>query len=132
MRRLLSTIRRPREASRRVGLRAGGAALAVSCLASLAITTSAAQAVVANDTQTGNDAGVSLIPSSRGNSLPAGVTAVSTGSSCTDPWLSADLGGTAMPTAGLCYRGGAVMHKNETFALTWDAPYPDASQRHYW
>ena len=31
-----------------------------------------------------------------------------------------------MPNAGLCYRGGAVMHKNETFALTWD------QDRNYW
>src|SRR5579884_3821455 len=114
MRRLLSTIRRPREVSRRVGLRAGGAALAVSCLASLAITTSAAQAVVVNDA--GTEAGVALNPASRYSSpLPAGVSAVNSGSACTDPWLSTDLGGPAIPSSGLCYRGGPVVHKNETF-----------------
>ncbi len=31
-----------------------------------------------------------------------------------------------MPERSLCYQGGAVMHKNETFALTWDP------QRTYW
>jgi PKD repeat protein len=124
MRRLLSTIRRPREASRHVGLRAGGAALAVSIVASLAITTSAAQAIVVNDA--GTEAGVAIAPSARGASLPTGVSAVTSGSSCTDPWLATDLGGPSMPSAGLCYRGGAVMNKNETYALTWD------QDRNYW
>src|SRR5690242_14741267 len=115
MRRLLSTNRRPREASRRVGLRAGGAALAVSCLASLAITTSAAQAAVVNDA--GTVAGVALTPGTRdnvpNNTLPSGVAPGSTGNACTDPWLAGDLGGPNLPTGALCYRGGAVMHKNE-------------------
>jgi PKD domain len=93
-------------------------------VASLVVTVSGAQALVVNDA--GTEAGVSLVPSSRDNPLPSGVTAVTSSSSCTDPWLAADLGGPAMPNVGLCYRGGGVMHKNETFALTWD------QQRAYW
>jgi PKD domain len=123
MRRLLSTIRRPRELSRRVALRAGGAALVLSCVASLAISTSAAQAIVVNDN--GTEAGVALLPSTRGTPLPSGVTAVTATGSCNDPWLSTDLGGPSIH-GGLCYRGGGVMHENETFALTWDQP------RAYW
>ncbi len=97
MRRLLSTIRRPREASRRVGLRAGGAALAVSIVASLAITTSAAQAIVVNDA--GTEAGVSLVPSSRGNALPSGGSRRSpVRAPAPTRGSRGDLGGPAMPT----------------------------------
>jgi hypothetical protein len=93
-------------------------------VASLAVSVSVAGAVVVNDT--GTVAGVSLLPSSRENPLPAGVSAVTTANPCTDPWLSSDLGGPSMPSNGLCYRGGAVMHKNQVFALTWD------QHRSYW
>jgi PKD domain len=91
---------------------------------SLSVAASASQAIVVTDG--GTEAGVSLVPSTRGGSLPAGVSAVTSGASCTDPWLSGDLGGPAMPSDGLCYGGGSVIHKNETFALTWD------NQRAYW
>lgn len=99
-------------------------AITVTFFASLAVLTAGAQATVVSDG--GTQAGVSLTPGARGNPLPSGVSAVTAGGPCTDPWLAPDLGGPAMPAAGLCSRGGAVMHKNETFALTWDQP------RSYW
>jgi PKD domain-containing protein len=99
-------------------------AIASTLIASLGIATTAAQAIVVNDN--GTNAGVSIVPGSRTDSLPGGVSAVTSASSCTDPWLASDLGGPALPNEALCYRGGAVMHKNETFALTWD------QQRAYW
>src|SRR5579875_1669917 len=86
--------------------------------ASMAVGATGAQAIVVNDA--GTEAGVALVPSARDNPLPTGVTNVGVSGQCTDPWLSADLGGPAMPTNGLCYRGGTVVHKNEAFALTWD------------
>jgi PKD repeat protein len=107
-------------------------AIAATAIASLALATSGAQAVVVNDG--GTQAGVALTPSARGDcatttifcsSLPSAVSPVPSGGPCTDPWLAADLGGPTLP-GGLCYRGGAVIHKNETFALTWDQP------RSYW
>ncbi|MBV8217884.1 MAG: PKD domain-containing protein, partial [Solirubrobacterales bacterium] len=110
---------------RRYSLAVRRLVLALSCtlVASLAVVASA-QAVVVNDN--GTQAGVSIVPDSRGASLPSGVTAVTAGAPCLDPWLSADLGGPTLPSEALCYRGGAVIHKNETFALTWD------QQRGYW
>ncbi|HEY4827999.1 MAG TPA: PKD domain-containing protein [Solirubrobacteraceae bacterium] len=103
-------------------------AIASTLIASLAVVASA-PALVVNDS--GTQAGVTLIPTSRGGSLPGGVSAVTSSSSCTDPWLAADLGGPNLPNDALCYRGGSVIHKNETFALTWDAPQ-NGSQRNYW
>jgi hypothetical protein len=85
------------------------------------LTASSAQAVVVNDG--GTTAGVALVP---GSSLPAGVSATTSGGPCSDPWLAGDLGGPTIAAGGLCYHGGAVVHKNETFALTWDP------QRVYW
>ncbi len=132
MRRLMFTTRRTRETSRRATMRAGGAALALTFALSLGLTTGAAQALVLTDA--GTEAGVSLIPSVRGNPLPSGVSANNTSDPCTDPFLATDLGGPVMPSSGLCYRGGEVMHKNESFALTWDAPFPPpyGGQRNYW
>src|SRR5947209_15531815 len=85
------------------------------------LTASSAQAVVVNDG--GTSAGVALVP---GSSLPAGVSATTASGPCSDPWLAGDLGGPTMGAGGLCYHGGPVVHKNETFALTWDP------QRVYW
>ncbi len=73
----------------------------------------AAQAVVVNDQ--GTMAGVALVP---GASVPKGVTDGATAVSSCDPFLSSDL--SLLPSLGLCYHGGPVMHANETFALTWD------------
>jgi hypothetical protein len=104
--------------------------LAFACVLSMGVATSAAQAIVVTDS--GTEAGVALVPATRGEALPSGVSAVTSSNPCTDPWLSLDLGGPNMASGGLCYRGGDVINKNETFALTWDAPFPDGSQRHYW
>ena len=110
---------------RRYSLAVRRLVLALSCtvLASLAVVASA-QAVVVSDGNT--EAGVSIVPNSRDASLPGSFPAVTAGGSCNDPWLASDLGGPLLPNGALCYRGGAVIHKNETFALTWD------QQRSYW
>ena len=47
----------------------------------------------------------------------AGITTVTAGAPCTDPWLASDF---ILQSSGLCYNGGPVMHANETFAVTWD------------
>src|SRR5690349_19652938 len=96
-------------------------AIAAIFVASLGVATTA-QAVVLNDTNPGGtEAGVAPVPSARGIALPGTVHIATSGGSCSDPWLSSDLGGPLMGAGGLCWRGGPVMHKNETFALTWDA-----------
>src|ERR1700693_1296654 len=79
---------------------------------------SGAQAVVLNDQ--GTYAGVALVPGTK--TLPTTVTPITSTAACTDPWLSADLGGPSRsPVGGLVFHaGGAVMHGNETFAITWD------------
>src|SRR5947209_9396046 len=79
---------------------------------------SSAQAVVVLDQ--GVTAGVTLVP---GGTLPAGVSAVTSSGPCSDPTLPPDL---VLPSIGLCYHGGGVMHVNETFTLTWDP------LRRYW
>ncbi len=99
-------------------------AVVATFVASLGVAATAAQAVVINDNASASntEAGVALTPSTRGFSLPSGVSTVNYLADCVDPWLSSDLGGPTMPSDGLCYRGGSVIHKNETFALTWDTP----------
>ena len=94
-------------------------------LASLLVGASGAQAALLNDGST--KAGVALAP---GATLPTGVSAVSFSGTCTDPALSADLGGPQLPAGALCYHGGAVIHKNETFDLTWDAQQTYLSGTH--
>jgi PKD domain len=79
------------------------------------VATSGAQAVVVNDN--GVTAGVAMVPGTV-NTLPAG-TVVTQSGTCSDPWLTSDL--IYQPnTNPLCYRGGSVIHSNETFAVTWD------------
>src|SRR5437764_7625285 len=90
--------------------------IAVASVLSLFVATSAAQAVVVNDA--GTHAGVTLIPGT-GSKLPAGM-AVTSNPPRTDPWLSSDF---TLPSAALCYQGGSVIHRNETFALTWDSAH---------
>lgn len=122
MRRLMSTTRRTREASRRVTLRAGGAALALTFLVSLALTASSAQAIVVNDQ--GNEYGVALEPTT---SLPSGVTVAPSVAGCPDPADAAEnLSFMNNGVPPLCWQGGNVLHNNETFAITWDA------ERSYW
>ena len=104
---------------RRYSLAVRRLVLALSCtvIASLSVVASA-QAILVNDA--GTEAGVSLMPAVRG-SVPASVNPVPSAGPCTDPSLTSDLGAPFIPRGGLCYRGGDVMNKNETFALTWDA-----------
>src|SRR5947209_10739716 len=99
-----------------------GALAVVTVLAAmLSVLTTGAQAVVVNDS--GTWAGVAMEP---GSSLPAGMAVTASGT-CSDPQLAytPDLS-FAGGSSPLCWRGGTVMHGNETFALTWD-PY-----RRYW
>jgi hypothetical protein len=90
----------------------------IVALTALLAGASAAQAVVLNDA--GTKAGVALAPGAIGEPLPTGVSAVSFSGACTDPALPADLGGPQLPAGALCFQGGAVIHKNETFDLIWD------------
>jgi hypothetical protein len=94
-------------------------AIAVTFVISLVVA-AGAQAVVVKMGAAGR-AGVSLVP----GTSTAGLSTV-TSSKCSDPWLSADLGGPALPPGALCWNGGSVMHRNETFAITWDP------KRSYW
>lgn len=112
--------------------------------ASLFVATSGAQAVVVDMNAIGQSSvpyssadqsgyyGVALVPGTSGNLLTAGVPTVTASGPCTDPALSSDLGGPTLPTDGLCYRGGPVMHSNEAFDLAWDPLRRDwASTRNY-
>ncbi len=96
-------------------------AVAVTFAVSLVVGASGAQAVVVNMGAAGKT-GVALVPGTPLTSLPIATSSTP----CSDPWLSPDL---VLPANGLCWQGGttgAVMHGNETFALTWDP------NRSYW
>jgi hypothetical protein len=97
--------------------------IASTAIASLAVAASA-QAVVINDN---GYYGVQLVPGTSYGSLPAGVSVDTASGSCNDPALqfTQDLS-YGQGSTPLCWRGGTVLHSNETFALTWD-PY-----RAYW
>jgi hypothetical protein len=90
-------------------------AVAVTFTVSLVVGASGAQAVLVNMGAAGKT-GVALVPGTSPN-------VVST-AACSDPWLASDF--SPLPSYGLCYGGGPVMHSNETFALTWDP------RRMYW
>jgi len=97
-------------------------ALALTFLLSLFLTAGGAQAVVVSDQ--GASYGV-VMPA--GTSLPSGVTPDSSTAPCVDPAMQFTPDLTYLQaTTPLCWRGGSVIHANETFALTWD-PY-----RSYW
>ncbi len=124
----------PTGAACRNGLRGRLAAVAimVSLLVSLVMTTSAAQAVVLD--VNGNRYGLALVP----GTSTAGLPTVTSTAPCSDPWLSPDLAGPSLPPTALCWQGGgttpsdAVMHANETFAITWDPIRADwATTRNY-
>jgi PKD domain len=95
-------------------------------LACATVAPSVADAMVVSDQ--GHEFGVALTPGTSVWSLP-GVNVIGgvnqTATQC-DPWLSPDLVTPALSSYGLCWHGGpssnanAVMHANETFALTWD------------
>jgi hypothetical protein len=87
--------------------------IALTSAASFFAMAAGAQAVVVNDA--GTPAGVTMVP---GTDPPAGMIQNGSGS-CTDPWLASDFAFLPWATP-LCYRGGGVIHANETFALTWD------------
>jgi hypothetical protein len=66
--------------------------------------------------------GVDMVPVQRS---PSAMTAAKVGTvissaPCLDPALTSDLGGPFLPSQGLCSHGGPVLHKNETFVVTWD------------
>jgi hypothetical protein len=121
--------------------------IALPFVVSLVMATSEARAVVVDPSASGttvsyptdqsNYVGVALVPGTRGNLATAGVPTVSSSAPCSDPWLSSDLGGPLLPPNGLCWNGGgatpsnAVIHGNETFAITWDANHPN-QPRNYW
>ncbi len=74
--------------------------------------------------------GVALTPSTReapsttASALEAaGVPFVTSSGPCADPALTPDL---TLPDTGICYHGGSVLSRYETFALTWDP------LRRYW
>jgi PKD domain-containing protein len=111
------------------------AVLAIAAVSAVAmfVATSPAQAVVVTDQ--GTTYGVALVPgvgvpgTQTGQLAAAGLAPVTSSGPCTDPWLAADF---FLPSSGLCWHsGGSVIHANETFALTWDAPTA-ASQHGYW
>jgi PKD domain len=89
-------------------------------IAVLLVVAGAAQAIVLDMGASGRF-GVALVPSERGGEVS--VPAVTSAPPCSDPWLSIDL---TLPPNGLCWHGGPVMHRNETFTLAWDP------MRRYW
>ena len=113
---------------RRYSLAVRRLVLALSCtvLASLAVVASA-QAVMVQNGQ-GDKYGVALVPGTRANLTTTDFSPVqaSTGATCYDPGLAADLGGPTLPAYALCLQTGSapVLHSYETFALTWDANHP--------
>jgi PKD repeat protein len=92
-------------------------AILLTSIVSLFVTAGAAQAVVVDMGAAGRF-GVALVPGT--NRATAGIQTITSSAPCSDPWLSSDLGGPVLPSTGLCWHGGAVMHSNETFDLAWD------------
>lgn len=89
--------------------------------------------------------GVAMAPGTCGDLSPTGscaslvtkgVPAVTSSSPCLDPALPPDLwmsGQThRLPDGAVCSHAGPVLHKNETFALTWDTPLPGGAQHNYY
>src|SRR5437763_15901598 len=111
-------------------------AVALTFIVSLAVGTTGAGAVVIDmnptaigqstvtfPTDLGSYFGVRLVPDATSTVLSnAGVPRVVTPPGpCSDPAITADM---FLPSTGLCWHGGSVIHKNETFALSWDPnPY---------
>jgi hypothetical protein len=87
--------------------------------------TSNAPQTVSFPTDQSDYAGVALTPGTR-SLAAANVPVVTAATSCTDPRLTSDLGGPFLPAGALCYRGGQVLHANETLDLSWDP------LRRYW
>jgi hypothetical protein len=73
-----------------------------------------AQAGVVNDSNNGNTYGVTLAPNAV---LPGSVSPASSNVTClTPPPARAGV----LPDTGLCYHGGQVIHKTETFGIVWN------------
>src|SRR5690242_8466020 len=73
-----------------------------------------AQAGVVNDSNNGNTSGVTLAPNAV---LPGSVSPASSSVPClTPPPARAGV----LPDTGLCYHGGQVIHKTETFGIVWN------------
>jgi PKD domain-containing protein len=129
----------------------------VTVLVSVVAAAPAAQALVVDMNATGQTSiaynssnqsgyfGVALTPGTCGDLATAGTCAslsnvgvptVTSSAPCLDPALTSDLWTFGqldrLPNDALCYHGGPVTHQNETFALTWDAPFPTGSQHNYW
>ncbi len=91
--------------------------MSLTLVASLMLLAASAQAMVVN--VSGRQYGIAA----PWDATPlTGPPAVTSPSPCADPWLAPDLltYPTRLADGGLCYHGGAVMHANETFVLTWD------------
>jgi PKD domain len=134
----------------------GGLTIALAFVASL-VATSGAQAVVVdmsavgqtsvayNSADTGDYTGVAMVPAAcpdlwYNNTCAAlashNIPTVTSSAPCTDPSLAPDLatfgGPNQLPNDALCYHGGSVQANSETFALTWDTPWPDGTEHNYW
>jgi PKD domain len=107
---------------------------ALTIIASVAVAAGGAEATVVDTSAFGKASvpynpagqesyvGVDIVPLQRYNgTLPSAKVGVVTSSQpCLDPALTADLHGPFLPLAGICSHGGPVIHKNETFVVTWD------------
>jgi hypothetical protein len=69
------------------------------------------------------EAGAGAALGAHGALVAAGIPTVLSSAACTDPALAPSL---VLAPTGLCYHGGPILRRNETFALTWDA------KRSYW
>ena len=61
--------------------------------------------------------GVTLVPGARPTLAANSITTVTPPPPCADPWLPSDF---ILHDYALCYEGGPVVHKNETFMVSWD------------
>lgn len=102
---------------------------AATALAAILLLTPRAQASVVDLSSLGAPSGVYGVlesPADPAGALStAGIPTVTTGGACADPALTPDL---VMPSGGLCWHGGPVIHSSQIFGLTWDAGSP----RSYW
>jgi hypothetical protein len=111
------------------------AAALASLVAALLVAAGTAQATVVDMSQVGHSTvtfnsadrfdytGVAMVAGTEGTLAGVGAPMVTSSGPCQDPALPPDL---ILPSGGLCWHGGPVMHHNETFAFTWD------SGRKYW
>jgi hypothetical protein len=65
--------------------------------------------------------GVAMVPGSRHDLVDNTIPTTVSSPPCNDPALTSDF---QTSPIGLCWHGGPVLHRNETFALTWDGGQP--------